>query len=870
MTLLRTVLLAGRFVRREMRGGLRGFRVFVACIALGVAAIAAVGSLAHGMRETIAREGRTILGADLTFSLVQRQASEAERAWLGTLGRVSDVATLRAMARRLDPSAAAMPEGDPAKDTSPLPSQALVEVKSVDAAYPLYGEVKAEVEGGDWRKLLVRQPDGAFGALMERALTVRLGVKPGDRIGLGTGTIALMGILTSEPDKIGGGVGFGPRLLLAPEGLAATGLVQPGSLVRWTYRLQLPPTVDTAEGIAAIKARAAIEQPEAGWEIRTRFDASPGLSANIDNFAAFLTLVGLTSLVVGGVGVANAVRSFVSSKQDVIAVMKCLGATGPFIFLVYGLQVAAVTLSGVVLGCLGGVGLTLFGARFLSVVLPVDASSLLSPTDLALAALYGFLTAAAFALWPLGRTLDMSPQALFRDGVEPSRLRPPFGLMAATVGVFVALVAMVIGLAPDRTIAASYLGALAVIFLVLRLAAAAIGWLARRIPRPHRVEWRLAIGNLYRPGAATASVLLSLGLGLALIVALGQIETNLRGQLGAQLPKTVPSFFFLDIGARDIEGFSALVAGEAPEAQFERVPMLRGRIASIGGVRIDQVVLPARAKFILQGDRGLTFADDLPKNSTLVDGQWWPKDYAGVPLVSLETDLGRDLGLKIGDRLKVNVLGRDLEVQVANFRKVTWSTFGINFFMVFSPNTFKGAPVGHLATVAFPAGSSEAREMALLGRINSQFPTVTSIRVKDQLQAVDDLIGQLAVGVAAASGMAILTAILVLAAAFAAGQERRIRDAVILKTLGATRRQVMSALTLEFLILGLLAAAVALVSGTLVAWSVVAVAMGFGFQISPLVVAVAIGAALAVTLVFGLGGTYVALGRKAAPVLRHL
>lgn len=853
--------LIARFTRRELRGRLKGFRIFVACIALGVAAIAAVGSVSHAMRDTIASQGREILGADVSFALVSRRANEAERHWITTLGQTSEIASLRGLARRADTG----PTDGSTQDQGP--GQVLVEVKAIDAAYPLFGVVTAE-GAPDWRGKLARQPDGTFGALMERSLSDRLGVKVGDRITLGRAIVTLTGILTNEPDKLSIGIGFGPRLMIALPALDDTGLVQPGSLVRWTYRVALASENATNARIEAIKSEAAKRFPEAGWELRTRNDASPGLLANIENFASFLTLVGLTALVVGGVGVANAIRAFVETKRDTIAILKCLGASGGLIFAIYGTQVAAVALVGVLIGLIGGVALTALAATFLSGFLPIDASNPVFPSELALASVYGLLTAATFALPPLGRTHDMRPAALFRDGVSPDRIRPRWRYLAATVAAALTLVAVAILTAPDRALAGGYLVATAGVFVALRVIAFLVAVLARRLPRLPTSELRLAIANLHRPGSATASVLLSLGLGLTLMVSLSLIDTNLRAQLGSQLPKTVPSFFFLDITGDDLPPFTAAIHKHAPDATFESVPMLRGRIVGIKGEPAEKLQVPPRAAFLLKSDRGITYAAALPKNSTLVDGTWWPERYDGDPLVSIERQLADDLNLHIGDHLTVNVLGRDLDTTVANIRKVEWSSFGINFFMVFSPNTFEGAPISHLATVAFPAGTPDKVEYKLLADVARDFPTITAIRVKDQLKTVDDLIGRLATGVAAAASVSILTAILVLAGAFAASQERRIYVAVILKTLGATRARIITALTLEFIVLGLIAALVALAAGSLAAWVVIARVMHLSFELSPTVAVTAVAAALLVTLLMGLANTALALNRNATAVLR--
>lgn len=848
---------AARFAARELRGGLRGFAVFILCIALGVMAIAGVNSVSRAMTETIADEGQTILGGDLAFALVNRDATPEEAAHIRTLGATSAVATLRAMARK----------GDGV-------DQALVEIKAVDAAYPLYGALEAEIEGGarapDAKALLGKRPDGSWGALVEVPLLVRLNLKLGDTVTVGRQTFTIAGVVRSEPDKVAGGVGFGPRLLIAEQGLRDTGLLQPGSLVRWHYRVKFAGTVPDEAGLEAVAKEADRLFPTAGWEIRSRANAAPGLKRNIDRFAQFLTLVGLTALIVGGVGVANAVRAYLEGKRDVIATFKCLGAPGGLVFQVYFLQIMAIALVGIVIGLLAGAVTPWLAGRFLEAVLPIGARASVYPSELLLAVAYGLLTAAAFACLPLGRAHDVPPTALFRDQVESDRRLPRPRYVVGVGLALVGLAALAVSLAEDRRIALLYLASLVVAFGLLRVVALGVMDLARRMPSFRSTELRLAVRNIYRPGAPTASVVLSLGLGLTLLVTLALVDSNLRSQLTAQLPKQAPSFFFLDLPNRDVPAFNALIRKEAGDAELAEVPMLRGRIVSVNGTPASELKPASNAAWVLNGDRGITYAEKIPENSTLVSGEWWPADYRGEPLVSFDAELARGLGLAIGDKVRVNVLGREIEARVANTRSVQWESLAINFVMVFSPNTFRGAPHSYLATVTWPDGGTAEKEVDLLRKITAAFPIVTTIRVKDALKAVDDLVNKLADGVTAAAGVTVATSILVLAGALAAGQRRRIYDAVVLKTLGATRRRLLTAFALEYGLIGFASAVFGLVAGTAAAWMVLARVMGVGFQFDWGVAVAAVVAALVATLGFGLVDTWRALGAKAAPVLRHL
>ncbi|MEA2995493.1 MAG: putative transport system permease protein, partial [Alphaproteobacteria bacterium] len=475
-----------------------------------------------------------------------------------------------------------------------------------------------------------------------------------------------------------------------------------------------------------------------------------------------------------------------------------------------------------------------------------------------------------FALWPLGRAHDVPVSALFRDEIAPDRRLPRARYVAAAALAALALTALAVTAAYDRKIAAIFVAAALAVFLSLRLVAVALMAIARRAPRPRSTTGRLAIANIHRPGALTPTVVLSLGLGLALLVTVLEIDANLRKQFMAALPDKAPSFYFLDIQGADAERFDAFVRAQAPRAILERVPMLRGRIVAAGGTKAEDLKPRQDAQWVLQSDRGITYTGVVPMGSRVVEGKWWGEDYSGPPLLSFEKKLADGLGLKLGDDVTVNVLGRNITARIANLRAVDWQSLGINFVLVFSPGAFAGAPATHIATVTYPGGGSAAEEMALLKTAGDAFPAVTAVRVKDALDAVGQVVMNLVLGIRVASAVTLLAAVLVLGGALAAGHRHRVYDAVVLKTLGATRRQLLTAYALEYLLLGLATVLFGVVAGSIAAWRVVADVMTFPFewQGGPAIAAALL--ALVITLVFGLIGTFAALGRKPAAVLRNL
>ncbi|MDC7784060.1 FtsX-like permease family protein [Rhodoplanes sp. TEM] len=837
-----------RIAARDLRGGLRGFGVFIACMALGVMTIAGVGSISRSLSEGIAQQGRAILGGDISFNLVQREASPDERRFLAAAGDLSVAAAMRALARTA--------EG----------RSTLVELKAVDAAYPLYGAVETDPPA-PLHTLLARDGD-AFGAVVDPLLLARLGLERGARVTIGSATLVLNAAMVREPDRLAGGVGFGPRVLVSEAALRATGLLQPGSLVRWIYRVRL--AGDPIAASDALEDLANRRFPNAGWDVRASGNASPQLERNIDRFTQFLTLVGLTALLVGGVGVANSTRHYLDRKRDTIATLKSLGATGGQVVALYFAQILLLAAVGGALGLLLGAALPFAIAGALGALLPLPLVPTLHADVLALAMLYGLLTAVAFAAWPLGRAHDVPVSALFRDAVVPDQRRPRRRYVAAALIAAIALAALAIGASYDRRIATAFVGSALAVLLLLRLVATAVMAIARRAPRPRSAVLRLAVANIHRPAALTPTVVISLGLGMALLVTILQIDGNLRQQFTAALPERAPSFFFLDIPTAEAARFDALVKGEAPGATFERVPMLRGRIVAANGVRAEDLKIRPDASWALHGDRGITYAGTVPPGSRVVEGTWWGEDYRGPPLLSLEKRIAEGLGLNLGDTLTVNVLGRNITAAIANIRTVDWQSLGINFVLVFSPGAFAGAPHTDIATVTFPAGGTPAQEAALLDTVARAWPGITPVPVKDALDQVARVVGNLSRAIEAASGITLVSAVLVLAGALAAGHRHRVYDAVVLKTLGATRRQLVTAYLMEYLLIGAAAVLFGVLAGSIAGWRIVAGLMNLPFvwQAGP-ALAAALGA-LAVTVACGLLGTVAALGRKPAGVLRSL
>lgn len=829
---------------REFRGGLSGFRIFIACVALGVMVITGVGAVSDALRAGFEAQGEAILGGDLTLARTHARADETERAVIGSLGRVSETATMRTMARRPD-------NGD----------QALAELKGVDAQYPLVGKV--EIVGGAALQDALRE-----GAVVDPALLERLKIKVGDDIGLGSLNVKVAGALKSEPDGITDRLTYGPRILISEATLEKTGLVKPGTLVRWRYAAKAGDVAASERELLAMREKISAELPEAGFTISDRRDPSPQVTRTLDRLRQFLTLVGLTSLLVGGVGIANAVATFIDKRRKVIATMKSIGATSRMVLGIFLAQVMVVAAVGVGIGlALGALSPFVLDWLF-GDMLPIAAEMTVTPLSILTALIYGFGVALLFALWPLGRVERVSASMLFRDEVASERTLPRAWVIVATLLIAAALFGFAMLTSDSKRIAVYFGLGLIVVFAVFHVLGVAITWLARRVPRPRIPELSLAIANLGAPDGLTRSVVLSLGAGLSLLVAVALADASLVRELKERLPTSSPDYFVLDVPKEDFDAMSKLIGAKVPGTVLEDAPMLRGRLVRLNDVPVEEINAPPEAQWVLNGDRGLSYSEEVPRGSHVIAGEWWPKDYAGEPLVSFEADLAGKLGLKLGDTVTVNVLGRNLTAKISNLREVKWESLAINFVMLFSPNTLQGAPHNLLVTISLPHGTPLALEGEAVRELNRVYPSITAIRVKDVLVMVNGVFAKVMTAVRAAGSVTLIAGALVLAGALATAQRRRILEAVILKTLGATRRRILTAHFFEYLILAGVTALVAVGIGAMAASIAVTQLMKVPFVFSGSAIALALGVSIGLVFLFGGVGTSTILRAPSVPYLR--
>lgn len=819
-----SLVIAARFARRELRGGLKGFRVFLACLALGVAAIAAVGTVRAGIQAGLDREGAALLGGDAEVELTYRFAREEELAYLNQIADVvSETVDFRSLA------------------VTSSQERALTQIRAVDDAYPLIGRVTLDPD------ISLSEALANNGAVMERVLVDRLGLVPGDSFKLGTQDFRLSAVLMKYPDNASGGFGLGPRTIVLTSALENSGLITEGTLFSTEYRLDLPDGVD----LQAIEDQTKEALPDAGLRWRDSRRGAGGTDRFVAQIGSFLILMGLAGLAVGGVGVSAAVQSYLAGKTGVIATLKTLGATRRTIFLTYFLQVGALTILGVAIGVAIGGALPVIFAPLIEARLPIPAEFTFDPKPLSEAAIYGVLAALIFTLWPLAKTEDIRAATLFRDAFGGTKTLPRLSYIVTTAGLLAVLVGLAIWFSGNAFLTLWTTGGIAAALLILVFAALIVRFIARSLRRATRGRpaLRLALGSIGARGGDSTAVVLSLGLGLAVLASVGQIDSNLRNSLSEELPQNAPSYFFVDIQPNQIDGFTEKLASDPAVSNVETAPMLRGIITTING---QDASIFTDNHWVVLGDRGVTYADAMPDGTTITAGEWWPDDYTGPPLISFSAEEAAEMGLSIGDELVINILGRNITATISSFRDVSFEDAGIGFVVALNQSALAGAPHSWISTVY----AEEDAEAKILRDLASAYPNITAIRIRDAIDQVVTLISGISAATRYGALATLLTGFLVLIGAAAAGERARTYEAAVLKTLGASRARILLSFALRSALLGLAAGAVALGAGILGGWAVSTYIMETSYSVvwsnAFLIIGGGVFASLAAGLVFAI------------------
>lgn len=836
------IALAWRLALRDLRGAKSGLFIVLLCLGVGVAAIAGIFSLQAAIKQGIAENSRGILGGDLALSTRLEPFPPDLPAWFARHGaRVTETVDTRSIL------------------IAPNGRRLLAAVRAVGPGWPMLGSVLT-APAGQFSQL-ARNGDGQFGLLLDRAAASSLGLQPGDSVSLGGIKMLFRGSIVNSPDALGDSQLFGAKVFVALPALAGTPLIQPTGLVTFNLQILLPAGVPEQRFAAAFRH----DFPGNGWRLNTTADAAPALTTFIDQATLFMTLLGLATLLVGGIGVANGVEAWLKARARSIATLRCLGAPARLLWLIHGLQLMLLGAPAILVGLGLGAATPALTLPLLRGKLPLPAHVTLYPLPLLLAAVFGLLVGLVFALPPLRRAAAISGADLFRGASLPARAAFSWPALAIQALAVLALAGLAIASVPEQGLALGFCAGAIVTLLLLRGLAALLMRGLRRVPAPLDAAFALALRRLRGPASTLPLMMLSLGAGLTVLVAIAEIRGNVLAAFSSALPSAAPSFFFIDLQPADLPKFRQALAATHAVTELQTLPSLRARLIAVAGTPVEQFHPPARSAWPLTSDLGFTYAATPPPGTVLTQGAWWPPDYLGPPLVSFDAHIAQDWGLKLGDILTVDVLGRRFDLKIANLRNIRWQSLQLNFLMVGTPDPFDGAPATLLATVKCRPG----QEGNVLTAVTDALPAVTGIDVGQVLRAFSALLKEMALAVNIMGLIALLAGILVLASAVAAERESRIAEAVVLKTLGASRAQIRRGWLIEFAIAGGVSGLAAALLGTIAAALTVTELFHTDWHFQTALLLETLLGSLGLMLVFGFISTARALAEPAAARLRQ-
>ncbi|MDH4224254.1 MAG: FtsX-like permease family protein [Deltaproteobacteria bacterium] len=828
---------------REIRSSWKRMAFLSLAVAAGVGGLVAVRAFGLALDGQMVAEARSLMAADMVMASTRPFVPREQAALDDLQRRGAQVVISRefvSMART-------------AKGTK------LVEVRTVDPGYPFYGRV----ETGSGRPLWESLNQNTLVA--NRSLLLHLGLRVGDEIRLGNGRFRVADELIREPDGAVQLFSLGPKVILTTGGGEATGLIQPGSMVRYRALIKLPPKMDPLLAADRLKSRL----PDRYAEVRTFDQAQPQVNRFIGQLTRYLNLVGLVALVLGGVGVSSAIRAFLTRKLDTIAIIKCLGGSSRQVLWVYLAQTAALGMAGSLMGAALGLGLQGLVARLLEGLLPVDLVFQPSWRAALEGLALGTLTTLAFSLPPILEARQAPPARVFRRDVEP--MSPPRQRRRRAVlwiGIALPLLA---GLSYWESGSAKmggiFFGGLLGAVAALLLAAKGVLWLLPRLGRPPFFVWRQGLAGLYRPGNQTPLVVISLGLGVLLVLAVYVVRGDLFRQIGVNAPQNAPNLFFVDIQPRQQTTFNRVVAGQGLTPP-RLLPLVRGRIQDLNGkpVRLDDLDGDEELRRTVSFEYALTYRDTLENGEELLSGTMGVNPAIPGPQVSVADWWVERTHLGLGDTVTVNIQGLPLTATITSIRKLNWRSRQINFSLVFMPGFLENAP--QVFTTAMRVEDT-ARRVALQQALSQALPNVTSIDAEGVIHTIQNIMDRIAAVVQFMAAFTIAVGMVILAGSLSTTKYQRLREVVLLKTLGAARLRVAGVLAVEYLLLGGVAGGVGAAAAGVLSWGLVTRVFQGEWQWHPLPYLAAWAGAAGLTVLMGVIGSLDILAKKPLEVLRE-
>jgi putative ABC transport system permease protein len=826
----------------ELRHGWKHFAVFLMCLVLGVSIMASVNTLGSVVKNSLQDQAKSLLGGDMEIKIKGVAATPEQVEFFKIYGKISYVATLRSMLHFND-------------------SNTLIEIKAVDRNYPLTGALLLDDA----------QNDNAFagnGIAIDPILLSQLDMKIGDEVKIGNGTYVVNATIKSEPDRAMQIFTFGPRVMMSQTSLVKSGLVSTFSLVDHRYRVQTPANIVANDAYEeSVEEELKAKFSDTSWRVGTGTDGNGMLNRFLDQLIAFMTLSGLSTFLIAGIGIGSSVRAYLNKKSQTIAVLKVQGAKRKTVFAAYALVIGGLSIAGGLVGVAISAVITTSFMPLLGEVLPSvkGQSGVYLPASL-LALWYGILIAYLFSVPALFSAINVRPSVLFRSKTAVLPFDETWPSKLTVVVLAVLLFATLFINAEDKQFITGTVVVIIAAFGVFGLCTRGVIAAAKKIHV--KTPWlKMALGNMHRPGSSTGTVIYAIGISLTVLIALTLTEANFQARIKQLLNEKAPSLFMIDIQPHQKTEILGLLHQYSLAEDVMLYPMVRGRITHLAGRPVADVEVDADISWAVRGDRGLSYGAKPPKNANIVEGEWWPEDYIGEPLLSVDERFLSGMDVDIGDTITVRILGQDITAKITSARKIDYSSFQLNFSMMLSPGVIEDFPHTSLATIYLD--KSKDQEFELATRIARDFPGITAIRTKEVLALVQTIVQHIATALRVTVAISLLAGLLVLISALSATINQRMYDIAILKVLGAKRSDILKSCTAEWMMLALITSSIAVAIGTVGAYLINSRLRGQEFYFMPGVVAATVVACIIVIWVIGYVGNRRLFNFHPASLLRN-
>tara|TARA_Y100001934_G_C12387137_1_gene797174 strand:- start:11464 stop:13995 length:2532 start_codon:yes stop_codon:yes gene_type:complete len=835
-----------KLAHKELKQGWKHFAVFLSCLILGVTIMAGVNTLGTVVKNSLNQEAQSLLGGDLEVRIRGVEATPKQQDFIAQYGRVSQVATLRTMMHFKN-------------------QNSLIELKAVDERYPLIGSLDLEAKSGAISKQEALKDNGIA---VDPVLVTQYGLELGDEVNIGSNTFILRAFIKKEPDRAVQILTFGPRVIMSKASLATTGLVSTFSLVDHRYRILSSETQVLNENYDKQVEQALIEAfPDTSWRVSSGADNNNTLKRFLNQLIAFLNLSGLATFLIAGIGIGSSVRTYLDKKSVTIAVLKVQGASKRTILQTYMYVIGFLSLVGGVVGAsIAGI-LTTTSMPLLQTLLPtLEGQSGFNLTASLLAVWYGILITYLFSIPAIFSAVDIKSASLFRSKTASLMLsKSPVSSAVTTVLLVLLSVTLFIN-APDKLMIIGTFGVIAVSFIIFSLCTFAL----KKITRSIKVKkpWlKLALGNIYRPGSSTGTIVFAIGTSLTVLIALTLTEANFQMRIKDIAETQAPSLFMIDIQPHQEQALEQLLYEYAKPEDVMLSPMVRGRITALNGTPVEDIEVDEDVSWAVRGDRGISYSAKPLANSNIVEGEWWAADYTGEPLLSVDERFLKGMGLKVGDTMTLRILGEDITAKITSARKIDYTSFQLNFALMLSPGEINEYPHTSLATVFLDKHSNDDDE--IIKRMASEFPGVTAIKTKEVVGLIENIMGHIATALSITVGISLFAGLLVLTSALNATIKQRMYDIAVLKVLGARKSDILKSCSAEWLFIALVAAILSSVIGTGAAMMINAQLKGQEFVFLPGVLGVTLVLCLIVIWCIGYIGNRTLFKFRPGTLLRN-